>query len=520
MPSPDAFRRPFGFIPGLLLLLASPAASQDSSVAGPITFTDAMEQPALLYPYLRAMPKGGDLHSHLTGAIYAESLIAWAAEDGLCLDLSQLVLSQPPDTRDCRAVGLVGADSASLDPVLYNQLIDAFSTRDYDPAVENGHDRFFETFARFSAATQGRLGDMLAEAQTRAAEGNLLYLELMESIEIGGAMAIGAGTPWTDDLDSMRERLLDAGVPAAATAAAQSIDMAQARRDELLGCQDRVAAAPGCDIAVRFLYQVLRAFPKEMVFAQILTGFELAQRDPRVVGINLVQPEDDPVAMADYSLHMRIIQALRPHYPDVKVSLHAGELTGGLVETAGLRFHIGEAVRIAGAERIGHGVGILQEDDALPLIREMARAGVLVEINLTSNDVILGVSGDRHPLRTLMAMGVPVALSTDDEGVSRSEITAEYLRAVRDQQLDPADLIYMARNSLEYAFIEGESLWAGVGQRTDELQEWVVTKPCSESEGGLNGNACLAFLETSPKAALQAELERRLITWRQAPFGQ
>ena len=49
----------------------------------------------------------------------------------------------------------------------------------------------------------------------------------------------------------------------------------------------------------------------------------------------------------------------------------------------------------------------------------MAERNVLVEIALTSNDMILGVSGDDHPLPTYLKYGVPVALATDDEGVSR-----------------------------------------------------------------------------------------------------
>ena len=481
---------------------------------------EALDQPSLLYPFLRAMPKGGDLHSHLTGAVYAESLIEWAAEDGLCLELATLTLSQPPVAASCSSAGLDSAADANLDPALYGQLVDAFSTRDYDPDVENGHNRFFSTFARFSAATQGRLGDMLAEAQTRAADGTVLYLELMESIEIGRALALGAQVGWTDDMSAMRDRLLAAGITDVAVAAAATLDDAEARRDELLGCADRIAARPGCDVAVRYLYQVLRAFPREMVFASILTGFELAERDGRVVGINLVQPEDDPVAMADYSLHMRIIQSLRPLYPGVKVTLHAGELAPGLVPTEGLRSHIREAVEVAGAERIGHGVDILHEDDAFDLMQAMARDRVMVEINLTSNDVILGVSGADHPLRTLMDMSVPMALSTDDEGVSRSEMTLEYLRAVREQGLGVPELIQMARNSLEYAFIEGESLWAGTPTGSDAPQDWIRTKPCDEAEGGLGGNACLAFLATSPKATLQAELERRLATWMANPWGR
>jgi hypothetical protein len=192
---------------------------------------------------------------------------------------------------------------------------------------------------------------------------------------------------------------------------------------------------------------------REQVFAQILLGFELAKADPRFVGFNLVMPEDYYVPMHDFDLHMRIIEALHKFYPATHVSLHAGELAMGLVPPEGLRFHIRESIERGGAERIGHGVDVMSENDPIGLLREMAAKNVLVEICLTSNDVILGVSGDSHPLPVYMKYGVPVALATDDEGVSRSDMTHEYLRAVETYGLSYADLKRMARASLEHSFI-------------------------------------------------------------------
>jgi len=55
---------------------------------------------------------------------------------------------------------------------------------------------------------------------------------------------------------------------------------------------------------------------------------------------------------------------------------------------------------------------------------------VLVEINLTSNADILGISGKHHPFATYRSYGVPVALSTDDPGIERIDLTHEYVRAV------------------------------------------------------------------------------------------
>src|SRR6202035_198929 len=125
-----------------------------------------------------------------------------------------------------------------------------------------------------------------------------------------------------------------------------------------------------------------------------------------------------------------------------------------------LSFHIRASVERGHAERIGHGVDVMLEKDPVTLMKEMAARKVLVEINLTSNDQILGVSGYDHPLPVYMKYGVPVAVSTDDEGVARSDMTHEYLRAVQGYRLSYTDLKRMTRQSLEHSFLPGQSLWA------------------------------------------------------------
>jgi len=141
-------------------------------------------------------------------------------------------------------------------------------------------------------------------------------------------------------------------------------------------------------------------------------------------------------------------------YPAVKITLHAGELTDGLVAPETLRFHIRESVRTGHAQRVGHGSGVMFEDDPLALLRELAAKRVLIEVALSSGDLILGVKGSRHPLRTYLKYGVPVALVTDDAGVSRSTLTLEYRRAVEEQGLDYRTLKRLAGNSIEYSFAE------------------------------------------------------------------
>lgn len=433
--------------PAMLPAAVSPAFGTEAVAR---RFETLRNDPGMLHLFLHEMPKGGDIHSHLSGAIYAESYIAWAAEDGLCLARATMALVPAPCDA---AAGRPPASTIPGDSDLYTDVVDAWSLRNWHPSQESGHRRFFSTFGRFGLATRGRTGDMLAEVSARAASQQVSYLELMHTADGGASAAIGRGMGWTEDFAVMRERLLAAGLRDSLGVARHTLDVAEARQRELLRCETP-SADPGCTVTVRYLYQVARGRPLEEVFAQILMGFELTRADPRVVGLNLVQPEDHPVPMGDYQRHMAIIGWLHTVYPGVRVTLHAGELAEGLVPPEGLRFHIREAIEVARAERIGHGVAVMHEADALGLLSQMAARRILVEIALSSNDIILGVRGANHPLRTYLRHGVPVTLVTDDEGVARSSLTQEYRRAVQEQGVDYLTLRQMARNSIAYAFVE------------------------------------------------------------------
>lgn len=481
------------------ILFALPAAAQGGEAEERTAryFDGIRSDPRALAIFIREMPKGADLHSHLSGAIYAESYLRWAAEDGLCVNTrSGAITRQPCTPSDTLRLASTLSDTSAL----YRMSVDSLSMHGWTPnSGISGHDQFFSTFPRMGF-TDRRTGDMLAEASNRAAIGRVRYLELMLTVDGNAARDLGAAVTWMDDFGAMRDTLLARGLPAIITASRARLTSIEARRDTVLGC-GTPDPQPGCEVEARWLYQVSRAAAPSRVFAQILTGFMLAKADRRVVGLNLVQPEDAPLAMREYSRQMRMIQFLRPLYPRVKVTLHAGELAPGLVPAEGLRFHIREAVRVAGASRIGHGVDILHEDSSAELMREMARNRVMVEINLTSNDVILGIRGAEHPLHAYMAAGVPVALSTDDEGVARSEMSMEYMKAVMDQNLGYPALKMMARTSLQHAFVEGDPLWR-------DLSSLTPAAPCAPSAGGMQGARCRAFVRRSPKAMLQWRLER------------
>jgi adenosine deaminase len=471
----------------------------------------ARQNPLQLRHFLLGMPKGGDLHNHLSGAVYAESWIRAAAEDHLCVDIAKLAFAKPQASSSSGAEqpacgeGKVPAANAFKDQELYDALVDAFSMRGFVPSPGvTGHDHFFDAFAKFGGTDHRHLGEWIDEVASRAAAQNEQYLELMHTPDFGHTAAIAREIGWRDDFNQSRDELLAHGLRDDVGLAKSSLDQAEALRLKREHC-GQPDATSACRVQVRYLCQVLRGFPKEQVFAQTLLCFETASADPRFVGINLVMPEDGYTAMADYALHMRMVGFLHTLYPKIHISLHAGEIAPGFVPYEGLCCHIRLAVEEGKAERIGHGVDIIYENNPHALLKEMAANHVMVEINLTSNDVILGVSGKDHPFLLYRMFGVPVALSSDDEGVSRIDLTHEFVRAVQTYDLHYADLKRMVRTSLEHSFLPGASLWSAPDAFTR------AASACSQDSLGADkfSTRCADFLKSSEKASQQWELELR-----------
>jgi len=465
----------------------------------------AKDGPLALRGFLDQFPKGADLHVHLSGAVYAETFIRDAGEDGLCVDPSALSFAKPP----C-AAPLVPAAEVTANQTLYDRLVDAFSMRGFVPTTGfSGHDQFFSTFSRFGGLGKKHIGEWVDEVASRAAAQNQQYLELMETPIFSHAAQIGHENPLNPDFAQYRQTLLALNLRDEIFVDREDVRAAEALRRDIEHCDTR-EATPACRVTVRYIYQVLRGAPPEQVFAQALLGFETVQasmdaHEPSWVGLNFVQPEDGIISMRDYALQMKMLEYLHSVYPKVHISLHAGELAPGLVPPEGLRFHVRQAVELGHAERIGHGVDVMNENDAHGLLKEMAQKHVMVEINLSSNEGILGVSGTRHPLPLYRAAHVPVALSTDDEGVSRIDLTGEYVRAALDYHLSYQELKQLARTSMEHSFLPGASLWAVPD---------AFTSPATACNGQVLGSekpaaACKNFLDGSEKAAAQWELERR-----------
>jgi adenosine deaminase len=561
-------------LPFLTVALAQNPAATPSEQRASRAFEAAKKAGApQLYAFLKPFPKGADLHMHLSGAIYAETFIAEAIKQGLCvtstpppciadsndktkacslptLDAKHIAIPlsfATPDKGACASGQMTVADAVNVQAI-YDAMIDSFSMRSFVPSSGwSGHDQFFATFDRFSGP-QNVQGDWLDEMASRAASQNEQYLEIMNTPSFDHAAAAGYKLGWPADfndsnhmqkLAQLRTSLLDSGLREDIAIDRRQLADAKARRAEIENCavyekfQQQSKQHPDqqpshgqitqmedsgisnrCSVKIHWLYQVLRGFPPQQVFAQTLLGFELASADPDVVGINFVRAEDWRGPMAEYHTEMLMLDYLHSVYPKVRITLHAGELAPGIVPPDGLSFHIREALNLGHAERIGHGVDVLREDRPNELLKEMATKHIMVEVNLTSNDVILGIKGSDHPLAAYRAAHVPWALSTDDEGVSRIDLTHEYVKGALEQNLSYADLKQSARTALEHAFLPGESLWAA----PDNFARRKPACAVPITAAGKLSPACSKFLDASERATQQYELERRFTVFESGTF--
>jgi adenosine deaminase len=107
------------------------------------------------------------------------------------------------------------------------------------------------------------------------------------------------------------------------------------------------------------------------------------------------------------------------------VTIHAGEW--------GPASNVKEAIEQLGAERVGHGVRVLEDADAVAIARER---GTAFEVCMTSN-YQSGVvdSLDTHPLMRMLAAGLNVTINTDDPSISRITLSHEYYTACEDLQM-------------------------------------------------------------------------------------
>jgi adenosine deaminase CECR1 len=384
--------------------------------------------PAELYTFLYAMPKGGDLHNHLGGAIRAEWWYAVATDparnggdvfytrvkfSATTLDTgASLVLFRTIRRFTFSQLSVAEqADYARLDQLTPEQKQAWLDSLRLDRPGE-GRDEFFNwIWPRTGQLHQNLnvIAETLVETMKAYGAEGLRYLETQQSAA-GFTDNDGNPIPVETAANFLRARLTQ---------------------------PDAVATG----VTVRFQTTVFRFAPYAEKQLEEFYQFVDGHRD-LWVGINMAGIEENGKGYA--SRFLQKFRELRRQYPTLPLSIHAGEMDGP-------DHHIRDTL-LLGASRIGHGVNLIQDPDTLLLMRNNK---YLVEINLISNR-LLEYTPDlsKHPFPEYLRTGVPVCLNTDDRGMWDSNMTDEYYTAVTTFNLSWDEILQLGRNSLAYSFVQ------------------------------------------------------------------
>ncbi|MBF4505559.1 adenosine deaminase [Flavobacterium sp. JLP] len=417
---------------------------------------------ALLTAFFQQMPKGGDLHHHFSGSIYAEPLLERAIAEDFYLNLETMQVSKTKPAKGNWQTFSSLKEEGKL-AFYQQQVMQTWSVKDYNGSVPSD-DQFFDSFQKFEPTIKGHFAEGMLELKKRAIAENVSYIETQFST-IPCDMNVSDLSDFNTKLRQASAKKDEKAVLKLLDELYKSIQQKDAKK-YALDFNTNFIAKLHKDLKIddekftmRYQNFVLRFMDPVDLFKNLTIAFISANDSKLVAGVNIVSPEHGETSMKDYWLHMVMFKYCHSKFPDIKYTLHAGELTLGLVQPEDLTWHINDAIYIAGAKRIGHGVDIAYEANSYDLLKYMSKNNIPIEINLASNEFILKVKENRHPFTLYKEFNVPIVISTDDAGILRSNMTEQYvLLAKRYPDVSYAIIKQYVYNSINYSFIQDEAV--------------------------------------------------------------
>lgn len=417
--------QPMGRLLALCAFVAPLALAADFAARFEHFKTNA--SPADLYRLLYAMPKAADLHHHAGGCWRMEDLYGVAtnaARNGGNRFYTRVKAGTcPDDASPWRRFTTIAAftwkgltpcqqaEYVPLDELAPAQRLEFINALRLDRPGEGRQEFFEEIWPRLGAL--GRSIDvfleMTVETMRRYGAEGVRYLE-PQTIPMG--MLDGSGA--VVDPEEFHRRLV--------------------RR---LAQPDAVATG----VAVRWQVVVIRFLPTAERAVEDAHDFISRHRDVWV-GINMAGREDNDQGHPRRFLD--VYRRMRLKHHGVGLAIHAGEVDEP-------NAHMRDTL-LLGATRLGHGNNVLTDDSLLLHLRSRI---AFVEVNLVSNLLLEYVPDySRHHFAELLRTGIPCGLSTDDSGMWDSNMTDEYMTAVREFHLTWEELVRCGRSSLEWSFAE------------------------------------------------------------------
>lgn len=382
----------------------------------------------LLYRFLYAMPKGGDLHQHFNLSNFAESWLLLATDPKVTQNNIFYTRARPRDCPNSPSTAMPRFSTIqksvydALPPCQKEEYVSLSALLPEERALfisglkldkdEEGRQEFFDAIGQ-------RIGDL-------GRDPNLAGAALVDNMRRFSAEGLRYMEVFV-----VGPRFIDIyGQPIAVERGVQIL------RDRLLSPD---ALATG--MTVRFLATIVRHHPDAE--SQIEKAYELvAKHRDLFVGINVAGREEDGRGHA--LRFVDVFRRMRTHYSNIPLSLHAGES-----EAPGTQV---KDTLLLGANRIGHGTNLLSDSSTVLLMRGNR---FLIETSLLSNQLLKYVPDIKvHPFPEFLRIGIPVCLNTDDRGAFDSNLTDEFFAAVTNFNLTWEEIIAIGRNSIQHSFAE------------------------------------------------------------------
>lgn len=187
--------------------------------------------------------------------------------------------------------------------------------------------------------------------------------------------------------------------------------------------------------------------------AEKIVALAIDRKDRGIVALDLAGNEAQFPALPFAGVMREAKQA------GLHITIHAGEWGGAR--------NVGDAILSLFAERIGHGVRVLEDPEIVGLARER---GIPFCVCMTSN-VQSGISAslDKHPVRAMLANGLNVTLNTDDPSISQICLSDEYRKFCEDLGIPLSTLRERVLSAARAAFLPDSERGMLVEQLTQEL---------------------------------------------------
>lgn len=428
-----------------------------------------------LRAFMRLMPKGGELHTHLSGIPSPEDILSLAVASqhyDYYVRIPKHAVAKKDDPQDYALVavmpgtlpkeeeGVSWLSAAKLrtptTPAEQKLLADFHRAHIIEENEPDPLKIFFGAIfqRRALVANNSELVPKLVANTVRQAHHNhMQYIELQLSPFPLDPLGNVDETNRVINLTAAREYL---------TILKESVKTANQ------------AFPPDEQVEVRFILSFSRV--SRRTFLSLPLAFELAASNDAVAdsiaGINLVGNEYAPDGMGQSLAgpeHFRdFLSTLHRLYPQVRLTIHAGE--GNQWD-----WHIRDTL-LLGAERIGHGTNLSLSPDSIEKDL-MRRNHVLVEACVTSNNLLLGIPLNKHPFIDYLRSGIAVSLNSDDGGIFSTDLSEEFARVIEYYpSLKWEELKQMAKASLEHAFVSDQQRQALIAHWEQQMQRFEAPK--------------------------------------------